>query len=79
MDKTFNFFKTKPKGAADRPRNPSKSNSSKHSYSKHSDKGKVGVIKPATLTKKEREIREAIEYRYQRSKMRTYALLTGRE
>jgi hypothetical protein len=72
MDKSFNFFKNKLKKENEKVRNGSKSNSSKYSYSKHSEKGKTSAIKPAPLTKKEKEIREAIEYRYQRSKIRHY-------
>jgi hypothetical protein len=52
MDKTFNFFKNKLKKENEKVRTGSKSNSSKYSYSKNSDKGKSSVIRPAPLTKK---------------------------
>jgi hypothetical protein len=72
MDKTFNFFKSKGKKENERPRNNSKSNSSKGSYTRNSEKMKITITKPQALSKKEKEIREAIEYRYQKSKMRGY-------
>ena len=71
MDKTFNFFKSKPRKENEKHRHHSKSNSSKASCSKHSEKGRPALQKQP-LTKKEKEIREAIEIRYQKSKMRLY-------
>lgn len=74
MDKTFNFFKSKAKKENERPRNYSnKSNSSKAS-SKQSCRAKPNVKPPAPmlLSKKEKEIREAIDFRFQKSKLRTY-------
>ncbi len=73
MDKTFNFFKTKARKENERPRNNSnKSNSSKAS-SKQSCKAKPPIKQPTiVLSKKEKEIREAIDIRYQKSKIKTY-------
>lgn len=52
MDKTFNFFKSKTKKENERPRNNSKSNSSKGSYSRQADKMKSTITKPTVLSKK---------------------------
>ena len=53
MDKTFNFFKNKPRKDNDKHRHHSKSNSSKASCSRHSDKGRP-VLHKQPLTKKEK-------------------------
>lgn len=73
MDKTFNFFKSKARKENERPRNNSnKSNSSKAS-SKQSCKAKQPIKPlPLPLSKKEKEIREAIDIRYQKSKLKAY-------
>ena len=80
MDKTFNFFKSKARKENERPRNNSnKSNSSKAS-SKQSCKAKQPIKQqPAPLSKKEREIREAIDIRYQKSKLKAYVFARKHE
>lgn len=52
MDKSFNFFKSKPKKENERPRPNSKSNSSKGSYTRNADKMKTTINKVQTISKK---------------------------